>query len=490
MREIIGREVEIEQLSKILKSDRAELVAIYGRRRVGKTFLVRQYYQEKACFFFNVTGQKDASLKEQLLEFTKRLQETFYSKGIELKAPSNWRRAFELLTETIKEKVKTKKVVLFFDELPWLATKKSRLIQSLDYYWNQYWSEMDNIKLIVCGSAASWMLDKIINDKGGLHNRVTQTILLEPLTLLETKRYLHSKNVSYLNKQILEVYLACGGIPYYLDHIDSKLSVPQNIDKLCFTAKGLLYKEFEQLFSSLFDQSEIYEEIIRKVSQSRKGITREEIAKKSKQSTSGGRLTKRLEALEAAGFVMKFVPYGSKRKNQVYRIIDEYTLFYLKWIESIKYKIRQHDVSKGYWCDKVKTSSWKSWCGYAFEGICYKHLPTIRRVLNIPPSAMADSWQSFSKTDAEEAGAQIDLLFDRDDDIITICEIKYYTQDYTFNKEEAHKLQRRVEIFKKVTKTSKQIQLALITVNPIKPTMYSEELIVGNVTMDDFFNSI
>ena len=488
MNQIIGRESEITQLNKLFHSKDAEFLAIYGRRRVGKTFLIRQFFLHKECVFFNITGQKNATAKEQLTEFTKRVEEKFYVKGVKLMVPKNWREAFALLTDTLKERTKDQKMILFFDELPWLATKKSKLIQALDYYWNQYWSEMTNVKLIVCGSAASWMIDKIINDKGGLHNRVTQTMLLDPFTLLETKKYLHDNGVRYLNKQILEVYLATGGIPYYLKNLDKSLSVPQNIDHLCFNTKGLLYKEFKELFSSLFEQASIYEEIIRIIAQSRKGITREEIAKKARLSTTGGRLSKRLEALETAGFIISFVPFGYARKNHVYRVIDEYTLFYLKWIEPVKAKLRHHDWSQGYWSQKVHSAEWKSWCGYAFEGLCYKHLPIIRKKLNISPSALADSWQSFSRKGTGEAGAQIDLLFDRDDEVITVCEIKYRLPEYIFNKEEAKKLQRKVAIFKAVTKTKKQIQLALITVIPLKPTMYSEELIVGNVTMNDFMD--
>lgn len=487
MSKIIGRQEEIQLLEKVYQSAGAEFVAVYGRRRVGKTFLIKTFFEGKECVFFRITGQKQAPMAEQLYKFTRQLEAVILEDGVQLKEPNNWDRAFELLTKVIKEKAKDKKVVLFFDELPWLATKKSKLIQALEYYWNQHWEGMNNLKLIVCGSAASWMIDNIVNNKAGLHNRITKTILLEPFTLLETKEYLHSRGICYLDKQILEIYMVMGGIPFYLQEIEKGLSVPQNVDRLCFYHKGLLFSEFKNLFTSLFNKASIHERLIHIISKSRKGIMSREIVAKMRNITSGGSLYKRLEELEVAGFVLGFVPYGFNKKNKVYRIIDEYTLFYLTWIDLIKNKLKQIDKSKGYWEDKVHAQAWKSWAGYAFEDVCFKHLSVIKKKLHVKPSAIADSWQ-YSPRGGSEEGAQIDLLFDREDDVITICEIKHHIPTYVFDKEEAHKLQRRVEIFKKNTKTTKQVQLALITINPIKPTLYSEELIVGNVTMSDFFN--
>ena len=491
MSEIIGRHEEIKLLEKIYQSAHSEFVAVYGRRRVGKTFLIKTFFEKKECFFFRITGQKKASMVEQIYKFTRQLEEVFFVEGIRLKEPKNWDRAFELLTGRLKEKVKDKKkVVLFFDELPWLATKKSKLIQALEYYWNQYWEDMSNLTLIVCGSAASWIIDNIVNNKAGLHNRITKTMLLDPFTLLETKEYLHSLGIRYLDKQILEVYMIMGGIPFYLKEIEKGLSVPQNIDRVCFHKTGLLFSEFKNLFASLFNQASIHGKLLHVIFKSRYGMIGRKIAEKMRNVTSGGSLYKRLEELETAGFIIGIVPYGFSKKNKVYRIIDEYTLFYLSWIDFVKNKLKQIDRSKGYWEDKVCSQSWKIWTGYAFEDICLKHLSVIKKKLNIKSSAIADSWQYFLKKGSKEEGAQIDLLFDRNDGVITICEIKYHTPSYLFNKEEAHKLQSKVKVFKKVTKTTKQIQLALITVNPIKSTMYSEELIVGNVTANDFFNYI
>lgn len=487
MDKIIGRHEELQILEKIYLSDDSEFVAVYGRRRVGKTFLIKNFFENKRCIFFRITGQKKASIAEQLYKFTRQLEEVFFEKKIQQKEPKNWDRAFELLTNILQDKVKEQKVILFFDELPWLATKKSKLIQALEYYWNQHWSDMSALKLIVCGSAASWMIENIVNNKAGLHNRITKTILLEPFTLLETKEYLHSQKIRYLDKQILEVYMVMGGVPFYLKEIEKNLSVPQNIDRICFHKKGLLFSEFQNLFASLFNTASIHEKLIHVISRSRKGITVKEITYAMRNVTSGGSLYKRLEELEAAGFILGFVPYGFNKKNKLYRIIDEYTLFYLSWIDPVKNKLKQIDKSKGYWEDKAQSQAWTSWAGYAFEDVCLKHLSVIKKKLNIKLSAIADSWQYKPKKGSQEEGAQIDLLFDRDDDVVTICEIKHHAPTYIFNKEEARKLQHRMKIFEKVSKTTKQIQLALITVNPIKPTMYSEELIVGNVTMQDFF---
>lgn len=488
MTTIIGRHEETQQLEKIYQSTRAEFVAIYGRRRVGKTFLIKTFFERNPCIFFRITGQKNASMAEQLYKFTRQLEAVFFKEELSLKEPKNWDRAFELLTKVIKEKGQDKKIILFLDELPWLATKKSKLIQVLEYYWNQHWEDIVNLKLIVCGSAASWIIDNIVNNKAGLHNRITKSILLEPFTLLETKEYLHSRGVNYLDKQVLEVYMVMGGIPFYLQDIEKGLSVPQNVDRICFHPKGLLFVEFKNLFTSLFNKASIHEKLIHIMAKSRRGIIGQKIVETMRNITSGGSLYKRLEELETAGFVLGFVPYGFNKKNKTYRIIDEYTLFYLTWIDLVKNKLKQIDQSSGYWENKVHSQSWKSWAGHAFEDVCLKHLSIIKKKLQIKSSAIADSWQYIPKKKSKEEGAQIDLLFDRDDDVITVCEIKYHMPTYIFDKEEAHKLQRKIEIFKKVTKTTKQVQLALITINPIKPTFYSEELIVGNVTMYDFFN--
>jgi len=319
-----------------------------------------------------------------------------------------------------------------------------------------------------------------------LYNRITRQIELLPLTLHETKKFLIKKGIKLNNAQITKLYMAMGGIPHYLDAIQADLSVDQNIDLLCFTKRGLLFNEFNKLFASLFDEQDIHEELIRLIAENRYGIAQSELMRKSSKN-AGGRLKKRLKELEDAGFIESFIPYQHKEKGIYYRILDEYTLFYLKWIDPIWNAIKKRDKEKGYWLSKQQSAGWHSWAGYTFEAICYKHIGLIRRKLEITPGSEMGTWRYFPDKGSLENGAQIDLLFDREDDAITICEIKYTTQPFVLDKEYAKKLQRKIDVFTMRTKTEKQLFIAFIASAGLKPTMYSEELVNHVVTLDDLF---
>jgi len=281
MEAIIGRKEEQKTLQRVFDSPRAEFLAIYGRRRVGKTYLIKQFFSAKPCHYFQITGMKDGRLKEQLFEFTRAVEKTFYS-GVTLKEPESWMQAFEMLTNAIEKYTDKQKVVLFFDELPWLATKRSRFLQALDYYWNTRWVDNPRIRLVVCGSAASWIIENIINSKGGLHNRITAQIRLEPFSLSETRDFLKYRGILLTDKQVLLLYMAIGGIPHYLTQVEKGLSAAQNVDKLCFTKNGMLFKEFNNLIPALFEEAEIYKEIIRIIAKHRYGIGRTELLEQLK----------------------------------------------------------------------------------------------------------------------------------------------------------------------------------------------------------------
>ncbi len=259
MDKIVGRKQEKKQLNRVFESKSSEFVVVYGRRRVGKTFLIRTFFTQKKCIFFHNIGIKDGKLQDQLYEFTRILEATFYGEAVRLKEPTSWTLAFELLTQPIKQQKPPQKIVLFFDELPWLSSQKSGFLQALDYYWNRFWVTMPKLKLVVCGSAASWMIENILHHKGGLHNRATCRIPLAPFTLGETKAYLKSRGFSYTDRQISDIYMIMGGIPFYLNFLNKNLSVPQNIDYLCFNKKGPLVDEFNILYASLFHHSEAHQ---------------------------------------------------------------------------------------------------------------------------------------------------------------------------------------------------------------------------------------
>lgn len=484
---LIGREKEIQILEECFNSKQPEFLAIYGRRRVGKTFTIRQFFlKKKDAVFFNATGSKNGPLNEQINHFSEQIGEAFFG-GVIPKQGKSWDETFRVLTDATKTVPHNRKIIIFLDEFPWMATKNSRLLQNLDYYWNQHWSKDNRIKLIICGSSASWVLDKIINNKGGLHNRVTQTIHLEPFSLRDAKRFLNKLGVKLNNKQVLQIYMTVGGIPYYLSKVKKGLSAVQNIENMAFSKNSFLLDEFDKLFSSLFDESDAYVDIVRTIASSRYGVRQEELFAKLEKTTKGEGGLSKLKALEQSDFIMSFKPHFHKKKGIYYKVIDEYTLFYFNWIEPIRETLLSHGLRKGYWQQSQIKNGWRIWAGYSFEAICYKHLAEVGDALNLSPTAIPNTWRYTPLKGSTEEGAQIDLLFDRDDDAITICEIKNTDKPFAVDKEYANKLMNKVKVFKEKTRTKKQIFIAMISANGIKPTMYSEELISGVVTLEDLF---
>lgn len=484
---IIGREDERVLFQRILDSNEAEFVAVYGRRRVGKTYLIRKFFEKKRCLFFQTSGVQNGSQEIQLSEFKREIEATFYPNARRgfLGEPNNWMDALSLLTEAINLNKEKQKIILFLDELPWMATHKSGLISALDYYWNRFWVNNSRIKLIVCGSAASWVIENILNNKGGLHNRVTLRVPLEPFTLKEAEMYLKYRGITLNKAQILDLYMCIGGIPHYLKMLEKGLSVVQNINKMCFLKKGTLYDEFNNLFTSLFDHSESHEEIIKVIASKRDGVERSEI--EHFVQTKGGHITKYLSELEEAGFITPFLPQGRER-GIYYKIIDEYTLFYLTWIAPRTKKRLREEGASHYWEIVAQSAAWKSWCGYAFEAVCYKHLPPIRKALKIPDGSAATTWRYFPKKGgAGYEGDQIDLLFDRPDGVVTICEIKYCTEPFVVDKQIAQELQRKVKVYEKVTKTNRQIFVSMITACRLKKNLYESEAIDSEAGLKDLF---
>lgn len=488
-KEIIGRKEELKILNRIRNSKEAEFIAIYGRRRVGKTFLIREFFSDKGIYF-EVVGVKNLSLSEQLENFSESFSKTFFN-NVLIQPPRSWKDALSLLTQQIQAAPKGKKVIIFLDEFPWLCSRKSGLIQALDYYWNTSWSRFPNLILIVCGSAASWMLEHVVNAKGGLYNRTTQKILLKPFNLQETQFFLKRRGINLNQKQVLDLYMVFGGIPHYLKEIEKGQSITQVIDKLCFQKSGILFSEFTNIFRSLFDHAEENLHIIREIAKTGNSISREELIKATKLS-SGGAINRKLEELEASGFIRRFIPLGKKTRDQFYRIIDEYTLFYLKWIDPLV-SSGTFNGEKGHWQKLLKKPENMAWAGFAFESICFKHINQIVKALDIENTIYSSgSWRYIPLKKSKENGAQIDLLFDREDEVITLCEIKYCEKFYAIEKSYAKSLEQKMEVVTKnypnrKNPTKKQIYLAMITSFGIKQNMYSEDLVHNEVTLNDLF---
>jgi AAA+ ATPase superfamily predicted ATPase len=479
---IIGRQEEQKQMSGMWKSPDAEFLALYGRRRVGKTYLVREFFRPKG-FFFEAVGQKDAPLKEQLKNFSDSLHETF-SPDLPLREPATWREALGMLTALIKQKVKQKRILVFLDELPWLAGKRSGLIQALDYQWNKHWSQMPGIKLVVCGSAASWMLNKLVHAKGGLYNRLTGRIHLRPFSLAETDTFLRSRGVRLKPDQVLELYMVLGGVPFYLRYADKGKSVSQIVSELCFHGAAPLRDEFDQLFSSLFEHADVHEKLIREIARKREGITRQALMEKTGMS-SGGSLKRRLDELEASSFIERYVPYGKAKKNHYIKVVDEYSLFYLHWIEPIR-STRAPGHGRNYWAGCATSASYQAWRGYAFEAVCAKHVDAIILALGLEAVAKAVSGWRFTGR-GQQRGAQVDLLIDRTDGVMTLCEMRFSNAPYRMDRATARELVERMEAFEQATGTRKQLLWALVTPHGLRPGLWADEIIAQTVTIKDLF---
>ncbi|MEA5405814.1 ATP-binding protein [Arcicella sp. DC2W] len=472
MANIIGRENELTTLRALQSSEKSEFVAVYGRRRVGKTFLVRTAFEGQ--FVFQVTGLGNANLSKQLTNFHIALQKAY--KNTSISQATDWLTAFQQLISYLENNENPKKYI-FIDELPWFDTPNSGFIQALEHFWNSWASSRNDIVLIVCGSAASWMLNKLINNKGGLHNRVTKRLKVVPFTLTECEMFLRNKH-SVLDKyQIIQLYMVMGGIPYYWEEVSSSLSASQNIEQICFSENGLLRTEFSNLYSSLFKNSEKHISIVNCLAQKAKGLTRDDILKTTKL-TNAGSTTRILDELEESGFIRKYLPFGNKNKNSLYQLVDFYTLFYLKFINGTQ------TIDQNHWINTIDNTKHRAWSGYAFEQVCLYHIQGIKQALGISGIQTATSaWRSSNA----ENGSQVDLVIDRRDQVINLCEMKYSINPFIIDKKYANELQHKIGTFKTETKTRKSVFLTLITTFGVQTNNYSAGLVQNSLTMDCLF---
>jgi uncharacterized protein len=472
-KDIIGRTKEVTFLDNIYHSGKSEFVVVYGRRRVGKTFLVRNAFQQE--FSFYLTGYANATLHTQLDNFSKTL--TKHYPAYKSKKVSNWIEAFQQLI-TYLEKLKTKRKLLFIDELPWLDTPNSDFLSAVEHFWNTWASARKDIVLIVCGSAASWMINKIINNKGGLHNRVTSKLKVVPFTLQECELLIQQKKSVMDRYQIAQLYMVLGGIPYYWDQINRRHSATQNIQNLCFTENGLLRTEFTNLLQSLFGQYEKHTSVVKALSLKGKGMTRAEIVKAIKIK-DGGSITRLLSELEESGFIRKYKPFGKMNRDSLYQLVDFYSLFYFRYIANASL-----DDDENYWLNLLDSSSYRAWSGYAFENVCLYHLPQIKKALGI--SGMhteSASWRSKKATPA----AQIDLVIDRKDNVITICEMKFANSPFEITKAYEANLRNKILAFKSDTKTRKALFVTMITTFGLIKNARAASVVQNEIELNTLF---
>lgn len=468
---IVGREAERKLLQRYQESEKSELVALYGRRRVGKTYLIRCTFRDE--FDFSFTGMYETSKSLQLRRFAKQL-------GVD-ETPKDWFEAFDLLRDHLIA-LKKKTVTVFLDELPWMDTRNSHFLEAFSMFWNTWPMGTSLLKLYVCGSSTSWMLNKFIGDKGGLYGRTSRTIYLRPFTLRETGQYLTAvKNFTLTNRQILDIYMIMGGIPYYLDMLDPELSVNRNIDELFFASNAPLRAEYEFLFRSLFSNSDRYRKVVEILSQKLKGMTRKEILETLK--SDGGSLSKVLEDLSACDFIRSYSAIGKKNKSCIYQLTDLFCLFHIRFVT------HEREQDEHYWTNLPEGMK-NAWSGYAFEQVCLHHIPQIKNKLGISGVfSNVFSWNSGPFTDDDGTkwnGGQIDLLIDRRDDVINICEIKYSSEQYVITKDYEHHMMDRISLFRHCTHTRKSLVNTFITTYGVKKNIHSTS-IQKEVTMDDLF---
>lgn len=473
--QIIGRKSEVLLLKELITSSKAEFVAIYGRRRIGKTYLVKNVYAEHISFEF--TGTQNATLKNQLFKFSEKIK-TFFGETPNSKPPATWYEAFQMLKKGLVQRSNQKQVV-FLDELPWIATPKSNFLEELAYFWNDWVAYQPQLVIVVCGSAAAWMLQKVVNGKGGLHNRLTQRINLKPFTLAETHQYLKSLGVGWDHYQTLQFYMAVGGVPAYLQGVRPGNTVAQRIDRLFFSSEGMMRTEFDNLYASLFLSHHNHVEVIRALAGKWGGLSRQDIVAHTKIQDGGG-LTMLLSELEAASFIMRFPRYKKGAKSMVYRLTDEYSLFYLKYVEG------KPLLGKNEWLKQSNQDAYKIWSGYAFENICLKHAEAIKMALGIT-GIHTETTTYFYKGETTGDGFQIDLLIDRADRAINLCEIKFSGDNYLLTDAYADTLRQRREKFRQLTRTKKQLFNTLITTYPVKHSPASIGQIDQVITMDSLF---
>lgn len=470
---IIGRTEEKQEFKRIRNSHRSEFVAVYGRRRIGKTYLIRNIFNNRFDFYF--TGLANAGQKQQLENFHTAMG-TYFRGSRKRHVPGSWYEAFQQLATALKKKGKQKKVI-FIDELPWLDTPRSGFISALEHFWNAWADARKDIILIVCGSAASWMINKLINNRGGLHNRLTSRIHLEPFTLGECEAFLHAKGAHFDRYQLIQLYMVMGGVPYYLEHIDPGKSVVQNINAMCFNSRGVLRNEFNNLFASLFRKSENHIAVVEALARKAKGLSREELIRIT-GLTNGGGLSRLLNELEESSFIRRYSAFGKQERHSMYQLIDFYSLFYLRYIR----KANKQDSN--FWLNNFDSPAMRSWSGYAFEQVCLHHIDAIKNALGI--GGILTETSAWICPDKKKP-VQIDLVIDRADRVVTICEMKFAIHPFVISRKYEEELIEKLIAFRAHTRTRKAVFLAMITTYGLQQKRTLSNLVQNDLRMDVLF---
>ncbi len=468
---MVGRIEECKLLDEALYSPQSELVAVYGRRRIGKTYLIREHFAKQ--MIFETSGLFQGLLQEQLSHFASNLKSSAQI-NFDIKTPQDWFEAFEILKSYILQQKNDAKKVVFLDEVPWMATPKSRFLTAFEGFWNGWASARKDLIVVICGSASSWMIQKIEKSRGGLYNRVTKRIILKPFSLAETELFLQQKGITLSRKHIAELYMGLGGIPHYLNQVRKSETPEIALSRLILNKDGLLYNEFENLFTALFETNGLHQVVVETLGKNRYGLTRDSLLAKLGQK-SGGWFSKIIEELEGSGFVEIQVPYSKKNKDAMIVLVDNYALFYINFRRN-----------KTPWQGLQQTQAWRTWTGLSFENICMYHAKNIIKRLGLQGiNCSVSAWHNKGNDDM--SGAQIDMVIDRADKAINLCEIKFNEQPFVITKAYSQEIRTKMAAFNHFTKNQKTLFCTFITANGLIKNPEANALVQTEITLDDLF---
>ena len=483
---LIGREKEIKELNELYHSEDAELIALYGRRRVGKTYLIDEVFRDRLNFRHAGLSPIDSEkenvkahlMKDQLTHFFRSLTMQGY-KG--KKTPESWLEAFYMLEDLLVEKYKdNERIVVFLDEMQWLDTPKAKFMTGFEAFWNGWACHRKNLMVIVCGSSSSWILTNVINNHGGLYGRVTFEIKLKPFTLRECEQFLTSKGLCMSRYDVIQAYMMVGGIPYYLRYFNKRLSLAQNINEIFFADEAPLKDEFNRMFASLFKNAEPIKQIIKAIASKNKGITRKELSEIT-GVTDSGEVSRQLNALIAGDFIIKYKSFGDNKRDEIYKLVDPFSYFYLTFLD------KSSDNRNIDWINIEDSSRVLSWKGYAFENVCWNHIHQIKMALQIGGVSTTEALWS-KRGDENTRGTQIDLIIVRKDNVVHMCEIKFYNDEFEVDKEYHLILERRKKMLREHISKRATIHNTLITTYGLRKTNYFGDF-VHVLTIDQLFEN-
>jgi len=474
---LIGRENELQIMEQMMLREEAQLIAVYGRRRVGKTYLVKRFFNEHYDFSF--VGNYKTSTSIQLKLFQEALEQ--YS-AVKVRKLKTWYEAFNALKAYLMA-LQKERIVIFLDELPWMDQPKSNFLSAFSFFWNNWACSVKGMKLVTCGSATTWMLDKFVGDRGGFYGRNNRAIYLAPFTLYETEQFLKMRGFAWSRIKITEAYMVFGGIPYYLDMLDATQPLENNIDSLFFKHGTQLRGEYFFLFRTLFNEAPLYHRVVEKLAESESGMTQAEL-KEQLKLTDGGTLTTCLSNLQKCDFIRMYAGYKKKEREMMYQLTDLFTLFHLHFVR------KDNGQDEHFWTNQSDHSR-ENWEGHAFEMVCLHHLPEIKLRLGISGVLTnAYSWTTAARVDSDGSQwkkGQIDLLLQRADGHINVCEMKFCKGEYRITEAYDSRIRERIETFRHHTQTRDTLLCTFVTTFGLVRNEYAGR-VQSQVILEDLFS--